>query len=73
MEFEFDANLSANQNIAKFYQHMETIDPELANLLRTHLLAILPLPEGGTQRAAARQKFNQAILNHLDNKKPNSA
>ncbi len=69
MTFEFDPTLSATQNIEKFYKHLESIDPEFAGLLKLHLPPILPLPEVSSVRTASRQRFNEAVLKHLDQEK----
>ena len=69
MPFEFDVSLSAAQNIEKFYQHLESIDTEFAALLKTNLPPLLPVLEVPVQKKAARQKFNEAIVQHLDQSK----
>ena len=69
MPFDFDPALSAAQNIEKFHKHMETIDSELAGVLKANMTLALPLPDEQTQRRAARQKFNEAVLLHLDKPK----
>jgi hypothetical protein len=69
MPFDFDSTLSAAENIEKFYKHMESIDAELAAILKTQLPAILPLSENVSQRTAVRQKFNEAVLKQLDRPK----
>ena len=69
MPLDFDPSLSAAQNIEKFHKHMETIDSELAAVLKQNMALALPLPDGQTQRRAARQKFNEAVIQHLDKPK----
>lgn len=70
MTFDFEPDLTAAQNIEKFHKHMETIDAELASLLRAQLPTVLPLPENNAQKAAVRQKFNETVLKHLDRPNP---
>jgi hypothetical protein len=69
MPFDFDSTLSAAQNIEEFHKYMESIDAELAAILKAQLPAILPLPDNVSQRTAARQKFNEAVLKQLDRPK----
>ena len=69
MPFDFDSNLSAAQNIEKFHKHMESIDSELAAILKAQLSALLPLSENVSQRTAARQRFTEAALKQLDRPK----
>ncbi len=69
MPFEFDPNLSATQNIERFHKHMESIDSGLAGLLKAQLSALVPLSENTSQKTAARQKFNEAVLKQLDSPK----
>lgn len=69
MPFDFDSNLSAAQNIEKFHKYMESIDSELAAIMKAQLSALLPLSENVSQRTAARQKFTEAILKQLDRPK----
>ncbi len=66
MAFDFDPALSAAQNIDAFYKYMESVDAELAAVLKTKLPRMLPLPENTSQRAASRQRFNEAVLSHLE-------
>ena len=69
MAFDFDPVLSATQNIDKFYKQMESVDAEFAAVFKTQMQAILPLSENTSQRTASRQKFNEAVLRHLDQPK----
>jgi len=69
MTFDFDPALPASQNIDKFYKYMESVDAEFAAVLRAQLPALLPLSENTTQRTVSRQKFNEAVLKHLDQPK----
>lgn len=71
MTFGFDPALSAAQNIEMFYKHMDSIDSELATLLKANLPALLPVSESPTQKASARQHFNEVVLKTLD--KPKAA
>jgi hypothetical protein len=67
MAFDFDSSLSAAQNIEKFYRHLESVDAELAAVLKTNLPAVVP--EVPAQRRTVRQTFNEAVLKHLDRPK----
>jgi hypothetical protein len=73
MTFDFDPGLSAAQNIDKFYKYMESVDAELAGVLKTQLPTILPISENNPQRTAARQKFNEAVLKYIDQPKAGPA
>ena len=64
MAFDFDSSLSAAQNIEKFYRHLESVDAELAAVLKANLPAVVP--EVPAQRRTVRQTFNEAVLKHLD-------
>ncbi len=66
MPFEFETSLSAVQNIDQFYKHLETIDADFAALLKKQLPPILPLSDVPAQKKLSRQKFNEAIVKHLD-------
>jgi hypothetical protein len=66
MTFDFDTNLSAAQNIEKYFQYIESGDPEFGALLRAQLPAMLPLSDNSALRAASRQKFNSVVLKELD-------
>ena len=69
MLFEFEASLSAAQNIDKFYKHLETIDADFAALLKKQLAPILPISDVPAQKKTTRQKFNEAVVKHLDQPK----
>ena len=69
MPFEFETSLSAVQNIDKFYKHLEAIDADFAALLKKQLTPILPLSDVPTQKKSSRQKFNEAVVKHLDQPK----
>jgi len=69
MPFEFETSLSAAQNIDKFYKHLETIDADFAALLKKQLPPILPISDVAAQKKATRQKFNEAVVKHLDQPK----
>lgn len=66
MPFEFEDSLSAAQNIDKFYKHLETVDSAFAALLKQQLQSILPIPDLPAQKKSTRQKFNEAVVKHLD-------
>ena len=69
MPFEFETSFSAAQNIDKFYKHLETIDADFAALLQKQLQPILPISDAAAQKKATRQKFNEAVVKHLDQPK----
>jgi hypothetical protein len=69
MPFEFETSLSAAQNIDKFYKHLETVDADFATLLKSQLPPILPISDVAAQKKSTRQKFNEAVVKHLDQPK----
>jgi hypothetical protein len=64
--FEFDATLSAEDNLARFFMHLATIDPALANLLQANFAKMLPFADSSQDRAVQRSAFNRAIIAALD-------
>jgi hypothetical protein len=69
MPFEFEDTLSAAENIAKFYKHLDTVDADFAGLLKKHLPPMLPVSDVPAQKKLSRQKFNEAVIKHLDQPK----
>ena len=63
--FEFDDKKSAEENIANFLAHIDSIDKTFAALLRQNIDKMLPLPEVA-RRGAARAVFNGEIKKKLD-------
>jgi len=59
-DFKFDEKISPENNIDLFYAHLETIDKDMASLLKNNINGLIPLPEGAN-RTLARQKFNMAV------------
>lgn len=64
--FEFAAEASREENVEAFLSHLDTIDPEMAALLRAHIGKLLPLPDDGARKNRARSSFNSAILAALE-------
>jgi hypothetical protein len=58
--FKFDEKKSPEENISLFYTHLETIDKDLASLLKDNINILIPLPDG-VNRTSVRQKFNKTI------------
>jgi len=65
VSFSFDPGLSAEENLARFRQHLEKSEPEMAKILYAHIDAMLPLPGTGPAKQKARKSFNQAVLKAL--------
>lgn len=63
--FEFDEKKSAQENIADFLVHIDSIDKTFAALLRQNIDKMLPLPEVA-RRGAVRAVFNSEIKKKLD-------
>ena len=66
--FTFDENLTSQDNIRLFYDHLRSIDAELATILQTAMADILPLPEAGPGRNARRARANSRIQTALDSR-----
>lgn len=65
-DFAFDENRTPLENIELFYEHVRSIDPELAAILATGMKEILPLPEAGPDRNLKRFQANSVIQQELD-------
>jgi hypothetical protein len=65
-EFEFDIDLTPEQNIERFFKHLEAGYPALTPLLRSALSTLLPLPDAGLQRNACRRDANQRVMDEVD-------
>jgi hypothetical protein len=63
--FEFDEKKSAQENIADFLAHIDSIDKTFATLLRQNIIKMLPLPEVA-KRGTVRAVFNGEIKKQLD-------
>jgi hypothetical protein len=63
-DFSFDPDLSPEENIELFFNHLEQRDLEMTQLLRDNIEKLLPLPSGQGRRAA-REAFNRAIREAL--------
>jgi hypothetical protein len=63
--FAFDQNKSAQENIADFLVHADSVDKAFAALLRRNIGRMLPLPEVA-KRGTARAVFNEEIKKALD-------
>ena len=64
--FTFDENRTPEQNIQLFYEHLRSVDIELATLLQTVIAELLPLPEAGADRGAKRLRANNLVRRTLD-------
>lgn len=62
--FTFRPDLSPQENVEAFFNHMARIDAELAGLLRDNLSIVLNATERG--RGAARQQLTQNVIAILD-------
>lgn len=63
--FRFDAALTPQQNIDKYFDHMETEFPEQTKLLKDNIGKMLPLPPEAA-RTAQRQKFTSELVKSFD-------
>ena len=62
--FEFDPSISSEANIERFYGHLATVNTSLADLLKTEIKRLLPLPSG-PDRTEARMAVDRAIHNAI--------
>jgi hypothetical protein len=65
-EFNFDKLISPDENIRLFFDHLQTVDPEMSVILKTYIYNLLPLPPTGIGRNTKRQQANEAIESILD-------
>jgi len=63
--FEFDEKKNAQENIADFLTHIDSIDKAFAALLRQNIGKMLPLPDDA-RRGVVRAIFNGEIKKTLD-------
>ena len=64
--FEFDQLKNPDENIKSFFDYLETIDKELAQLLRININEMPSADAPETERTQARRLINQKISNFLD-------
>jgi hypothetical protein len=65
-DFNFDKQKSPAENISIFFDHLQTVDPEMSAILETYVYELLPLPPAGIGRNTKRQQTNEAIEKMLD-------
>lgn len=65
--FNFDINMTVEENIELFFTLMKLADEEMANLLISNIDKMTPLPDQSRQRATARVAFNEAVMEGLEN------
>lgn len=64
-DFAFDEKLSPRENITRFLAHLDTVDADMAALLRANIGTMIPLPTG-SDRSNRRVEFNRHIIAALD-------
>ena len=67
-QFSFSDTQSPDENIRGFFEHLRQLDPELSPILEACVFDLLPLPQQGPARNAARQRTNARIEQALDSK-----
>ena len=65
-QFSFSDTQSPDENIRDFFQHIRQLDPDLAPILENCVVNLLPFPQPGPARNAARQRTNSQIEQSLD-------
>ncbi len=64
--FAFDPNLLPDENIGLFYKHLESVDPEMAEILKVNMPKLLPFPEDTQARNPLRTKFHKSVMVALE-------
>lgn len=67
-DFTFDPSKSPEENIAAFLVHLESLDKEMAEVLRKRVPSIVPYPLEPSVRAAKRAQFSAAVRLDIDPK-----
>jgi len=68
-DFAFDPNLTSEENIAEFFAYLNSVEPDLATLLKNNIHHLVPLPDGAA-KASARKMINDAAIKFLEAEKP---
>lgn len=67
-DFTFDPNKSPEDNIAAFLVHLESLDKEMADILRKRVSSMVPYPLEPSVRATKRAQFSTAVRQDIDPK-----
>lgn len=70
-KFAIDPELSAVENLRRFYEHLSASNPEYSRLLESAVASMLPLPESGSERSSKRVAVNRQIAAKLDESSSN--
>lgn len=63
--FKFDDTKDFANNLVAFLDHLSDDDPEMAAILRTHVLKLTGITDAGQHRTA-RTRFNASVKTELD-------
>jgi hypothetical protein len=66
MSLNFNANVSAEDNMDAFFDHLALQNKEFADLLKGELTKILQSSDTPAQRQTARSSFAREVLKILD-------
>lgn len=58
-DFQFSQEVTESENMDAFYVHLETLDPECAEILRAAVHHLSPLPSGAARTTARTRAYNE--------------
>ena len=62
--FDFDSNKGFTENLTRFLEHAESLDPTLGPIFKEFAAELVK--RDGQDRTSARSAFNSKVLNRLD-------
>lgn len=66
MPFTFDTAKRFNENLESFLTELDSLDEDMARILRANIDDLSSIVTGGERHSAARSKFNENIGFALD-------
>ncbi len=66
LHLTFDPDLTPEENINRFMDHLTSVDADLTAILKQHVGALLPLPRSPQEKTAVRESVNRDISAALD-------
>ena len=65
-DFEFDATASLETNLEAFLAEMDTVDAEMAVILRANIDTLADVVRNGERNSSSRADFNTEVMQALD-------
>ena len=65
-DFEFDATASLETNLEAFLAEMDTVDAEMAVILRANIDTLADVVRNGERNSRSRADFNTEVMQALD-------